>query len=55
MFDELLLGRLAHPQEVADLIVFLASPRAAHISGSIHTIDGGGGKRAPQSAGTASA
>lgn len=35
------LGRPAKPEEVADLIVFLASPRAAAISGSEHRIDGG--------------
>ena len=34
-------GRPATPQEVADLMVFLASPRAAYISGTIVTIDGG--------------
>ncbi|MFI8735458.1 SDR family oxidoreductase [Ectopseudomonas toyotomiensis] len=38
---ELPLGRPATPQEVADLIVFLASPRAASVSGSEHRIDGG--------------
>ena len=34
-------GRPAEAGEVADLIVFLASPRAAYISGTIVTIDGG--------------
>ncbi len=35
------LGRPAKPEEVADLIAFLISPRAAAISGTEHTIDGG--------------
>ncbi|MFT5172807.1 MAG: NAD(P)-dependent dehydrogenase (short-subunit alcohol dehydrogenase family) [Gammaproteobacteria bacterium] len=34
-------GRAAQPEEVADLIVFLASSRAAYISGCEVTIDGG--------------
>ncbi|TWB13930.1 SDR family oxidoreductase [Nitrospirillum bahiense] len=35
------LGRPNKPQEVADLITFLASSRAAAISGTEHVIDGG--------------
>lgn len=34
-------GRMGKPEEVADLMVFLASPRAGFISGAIVTIDGG--------------
>jgi NAD(P)-dependent dehydrogenase (short-subunit alcohol dehydrogenase family) len=33
--------RPATSEEVADLIVFLASPRAGYITGTIVTIDGG--------------
>lgn len=35
------LGRAAKPQEVADLVIFLASDRASYISGTIVTLDGG--------------
>lgn len=39
-------GRAGKPEEVADLVTYLASPRASWVSGTIVTIDGGVTKRA---------
>ncbi len=35
------LGRLGDPAEVGDVIAFLASPRAAYVTGQVWTVDGG--------------
>jgi NAD(P)-dependent dehydrogenase (short-subunit alcohol dehydrogenase family) len=35
------MGRAAKPEEIADLVAFVASDRAAYISGVVYAIDGG--------------
>ncbi len=35
------LGRVGEPEEVAELILFLASDKASYITGAVFTIDGG--------------
>jgi 3-oxoacyl-[acyl-carrier protein] reductase len=35
------LGRVGRPEEVAELIAFLAGDKAGYVTGSIITIDGG--------------
>jgi len=38
-------GRAGKPEEVADLVAFLASERASYISGTVITIDAGASAR----------
>ena len=38
-------GRMGEPSEVADLVAFVASPRASYISGTVVTVDGGASDR----------
>ncbi|MER7848000.1 3-oxoacyl-ACP reductase FabG [Kitasatospora sp. NPDC096077] len=42
MLGNVALGRVGKPEEVADLVSFLLSDRAAYISGSVFEIHGGG-------------
>ncbi|MFX0073851.1 MAG: SDR family oxidoreductase [Candidatus Hermodarchaeota archaeon] len=39
--DQIPLGRLGKPEELANLVVFLASERASYITGTVIQVDGG--------------
>ena len=39
--DETVLGRIAAPEECADVVVFLCSDRSRHVTGEVIQVDGG--------------
>jgi 3-oxoacyl-[acyl-carrier protein] reductase len=39
--NEIPMGRYGEPQDLADLVCFLASPRASYITGAVIPVDGG--------------
>ncbi|QOC93404.1 SDR family oxidoreductase [Micromonospora craniellae] len=41
LFADIPLGRAAQVDEVADVVLFLASPRASYLSGALINVDGG--------------
>lgn len=36
-----MMGRLGHPEEIADVILFMSSPLASYVTGATWTVDGG--------------
>ena len=41
MYKRQPLGRIADPSEIADAVIYLASPRASYVTGVVLPVDGG--------------
>lgn len=41
ILPKIILGRLAQPDEIASLVIYLSSPQASYITGQVINIDGG--------------
>ncbi len=39
--SKITMGRVGQPEEIAETVLFLASPRASYMTGSAHLVDGG--------------
>ena len=44
LLEKIPMGRVAYPEEIADLILFLSSERSSYITGQCYNVSGGRGE-----------